>query len=280
MVASLPEVKVRWLFVILLVSVVTSIIPAAVVWPELLESEVLPIPDAISSLLTYVVICFLLYVSTLRAWQEERFPIGTFPPGDDVVIFMLLAVPLIGIACLGLMVIYLPLSYSSPDFVKWVLDMPPTIWWKPDAEAVFASILNALVIVILAPIVEEIMFRGFLLNRWQRKYGAIKSVVLSSMIFALFHVEIIGGFVFGVVLSLIYLRTRSLFGPIIVHISNNLIVVLATLGEGIVTGEIRPLTLSEFQGFWWLAPAGALVGIPWLVWFLKIRISKLDQSVA
>ena len=280
MVASLPEVKARWLFVILLVSVVISTIPAAVAWPESLESEGLPIPDAISSLLTYIVICFLLYLSTLSARQEDRFSVGNSPPFKDVVAFMLLAVPLIGIACLGLIVLYLPLSYSSPDFVKWVLDMPPTIWWKPDAEAVFASILNALVIVILAPIVEEIMFRGFLLNRWQRKYGAITSVVLSSMIFALFHVEIIGGFVFGVVLSLIYMRTHSLFGPIIVHISNNLIVVLVIIGEGIVTGKIRPLTLSEFQGFWWLALAAALVGIPWLVWFLKIKIGKLEQCVA
>ena len=280
-VTSLPEVKARWLFVFLLVALVTPVITVAFVWPEWLDSEGLPIPDSISGVMTYIVIGMLLYVSTLRRGVEDQFPVGSFPPREDAVAYTLLAIPLIGIACLGVMALYLPLSYVSPEFVKWwVLEMPPTIWWRPDAEAVFASILNVLVIVVLAPVVEEFLFRGFMLNRWLRKYGTLKAVALSSTTFALFHIEILGGFVFGVVLSLIYLRTRSLFGPIIVHITNNAIALLVIVSEGIATGEIHTLTLSEFRGYWWVAPVGAIIGVPWLMWFLKTKISRLEQCVA
>jgi len=280
-VGFLPELKARWVFVIFLVAIVVPVIPVTILWPDWLESEDLPMPDALAAVLMYLVIAVLLYLSTLRKGVRERFSIGRFPPRQDAVAYALLAIPMISTACLGLMVLWLPLSYLFPNFVAfWVLEAPPIIWWRADTEAVIASILNAALIVVIAPIVEEFAFRGFLLSRWLRKYGAKKAIVLSSMIFAISHIEILGGFVFGVLLSLIYLRTRSLFGPIIVHITNNSIVLLAVVIESLTTGKMGTLTLAEFQGYWWLGPAGAAIGVPWLVWFLRTRIDRLEQSVA
>src|SRR5690606_226439 len=39
----------------------------------------------------------------------------------------------------------------------------------------------------LGPIFEELLFRGYLLNKWSAKYGVGKAVVLSSMTFSLIH---------------------------------------------------------------------------------------------
>ena len=62
---------------------------------------------------------------------------------------------------------------------------------------------------------EELVFRGFLLNRWLAKYGTRVGVGLSAGCFALLHSEILGAGVFAVILSLVYLRTHSLAGPIL-----------------------------------------------------------------
>lgn len=162
--------------------------------------------------------------------------------------YVLLAIPMIAIAGLGGMVLYLPLSYVYPEFVKWwVLEVPPPIWWRADNEALIANFLSIVSIVVLAPVIEEFLFRGFLLNRWLRKYGIKTAVILPSILFALIHTEIIGGFVFGVVLSLIYIKTQSIFGPIIVHLSNNAMVLFIVIIGKILENEPYEPNISEFQ---------------------------------
>ena len=45
---------------------------------------------------------------------------------------------------------------------------------------------------------------------------------------------------------------------------------MSLLLEGIVYGEVKMVyTLEEFRPYWWPAPIGAAVGVPWLVWFVK-----------
>ena len=212
---------------------------------------------------------------------EERFAIGLFPPKQDAVSYSLLGIPMVCLGFSSLMILFLPLSYLSPEFVeKWLLDTPKLILLRPDTEAVVSSLLNIVSLVVLAPVVEEFLFRGFLLNRWLKKYGVTKAVILSSAIFCLMHADILGAFVFGVVLSLVYLRTQSIFGPIIVHISNNAIVTVIVIIYEIATGGLEAETsLDEFQDSWWIAPIGAVICIPWLVWFLKRRFSRLGQRV-
>ena len=99
----------------------------------------------------------------------------------------------------------------------------------------------------------------------------------SSIAFATLHVEIVGAIVFGIVLSLIYVKTKSLIGPIIAHVSNNAIVFLVVILEGIVYDDISEL--DEFRAYWWLAALGAAVGVPWLVWICK-RLDRREFDVA
>lgn len=74
------------------------------------------------------------------------------------------------------------------------------------------------------PIAEEVFFRG-VLYRWLRdKWGVAIGAIVSSLIFALAHGEpatIIGVFPLGIVLALVFEKSKSLWPPIIIHAANN-----------------------------------------------------------
>ena len=250
-------------------------------WPEELEIEEAPLPDALMGLALYALLALFLWLACLRAGVIDRFSLGRRPERRETWAYVLLGVPLIAVSLFGLYILYLPLSYFFPAFVTvWLLELPPLIRWRADPEFLLASFINALLVVVIAPVIEETFFRGFLLNRWWRKYGVPRAVVFSSLAFAFVHIDIIGGFVFGAVLSLIYVKTKSLIGPIVVHAANNGILLLWLLIEGVVTGEVKwAYTLEEFRSYWWLVPLGAVVGVPWLVWFVK-RLFRREAVAA
>ncbi|AGB41871.1 CAAX amino terminal protease family [Halobacteroides halobius DSM 5150] len=79
--------------------------------------------------------------------------------------------------------------------------------------------------VFLVPIVEEVLFRYLLLGKMTIKLGIKKSIIISSIIFSILHINFIGSFVFAVVLSLVYLKTGKLILPILIHSFNNVIAI-------------------------------------------------------
>jgi len=74
--------------------------------------------------------------------------------------------------------------------------------------------------VVIAPIVEEIFFRGFLFQGFRQKYGWVSAMLLSSFIFGIAHldpVSLIPTFVLGIVLSYVYHRSNSVWPGVILH---------------------------------------------------------------
>ena len=81
-----------------------------------------------------------------------------------------------------------------------------------------------LVIAIIAPIIEEIVFRKLLVDRL-RPYGEKLAVFFPALIFALAHgnlYQLFYAFLIGVVLSYIYAKTGKIIYPILIHIFVNL----------------------------------------------------------
>ena len=73
---------------------------------------------------------------------------------------------------------------------------------------------------IIAPLVEEIFFRGFLFQGFRQKYGWLPAILLSSAIFGVAHldpVSLIPTFILGCVLAYVYHRSNSLWPGIIFH---------------------------------------------------------------
>lgn len=82
------------------------------------------------------------------------------------------------------------------------------------------------VVVLAAPIGEEIFFRGFLYNALRRRFRVPLAAVISSVLFALVHVHpllIASLFVVGVGLALIYERRQSLLASVAAHATFNLV---------------------------------------------------------
>ena len=80
--------------------------------------------------------------------------------------------------------------------------------------------------VIMAPIFEEIIFRGIiqkgLINKGVNRWSAI---VLSAILFGIVHAnpwQFVGALLLGCVLGVVYERTKSLLLPILLHAFNNL----------------------------------------------------------
>ena len=92
-------------------------------------------------------------------------------------------------------------------------------------EMIMRNPLGIIAVVIMAPIVEELLFRGaiqgHLLRKWKHPAGAI---VLSSLIFGVVHgnwVQAPFAFVTGLALGWMYYRTGSLLPGILMHFVNN-----------------------------------------------------------
>jgi uncharacterized protein len=83
-----------------------------------------------------------------------------------------------------------------------------------------------ILLVIAAPVLEELIFRGIILEGLIRNYSPLKSILISSFLFGLVHLnpwQFVTGFFIGIFIGWIYYKTRSLTFAIIIHASANLI---------------------------------------------------------
>ena len=85
-------------------------------------------------------------------------------------------------------------------------------------------VLLVVIVVICAPLVEEIVYRGFIQHNLGVAYGARISVLLASFWFAAVHLQLAefpGLFAFALVLGICFSRTKRLGLSIVTHISFN-----------------------------------------------------------
>lgn len=73
---------------------------------------------------------------------------------------------------------------------------------------------------IAAPVFEELLFRGFLLPSLTRYVSVGTAIALSSLVFAIAHLslsEVLPLTVLGIVLGVVYTRSRNLLAPMLLH---------------------------------------------------------------
>ncbi len=94
------------------------------------------------------------------------------------------------------------------------------------------AVTAVLMIVVVAPIAEEVFFRGMLFAGLRTKFSLWPAAILSGIAFGIPHVTsgptaAIPLSIFGVALAWIYERTRSIWPCILVHVVNNGIAISA-----------------------------------------------------
>ncbi len=92
----------------------------------------------------------------------------------------------------------------------------------------FESVTYSITLIVLAPLTEEPVFRGFILQAWLRR-GAWAGIVLSGFLFGLFHLQIaplLPLTLLGMVLGLLAQRSWSVLSSMIAHASYNTVATL------------------------------------------------------
>jgi uncharacterized protein len=88
------------------------------------------------------------------------------------------------------------------------------------------------VLVCVAPIVEEMLFRGVILNGFMKRYDHRKAILVSAFLFALMHGnpwQFFTAFCLGVFLGFCFVKTHSLFTCMFAHSINNLLAFIYSL---------------------------------------------------
>ena len=86
--------------------------------------------------------------------------------------------------------------------------------------------------VLIAPIAEEFLFRGYLYGVLRRFAGRLPAIIVSSLLFAAVHLHLpsmLGLTILAVLLCLVYERTGSLWANICIHATFNTISIAALL---------------------------------------------------
>jgi len=128
------------------------------------------------------------------------------------------------------------------QFAKYLEQMEVLI------DAPFISIILAVVIV--APLFEEIMFRGIIYDALSKKMNVYISIIIAGVLFGIYHLNIFQGTyasLIGIVMGFSLVWTKSIWAPIIIHFVNNLVSIFlsySVIGEWLDSEGALPIILS------------------------------------
>lgn len=180
--------------------------------------------------------------------------LGPFPRDASTWGKVLLAIPLLVAAEGCFWLLWYPISFPAPEFTeRFILHGTPPHW---NPETPWNSLVEIAITVALAPIVEELVYRGLLLQRWALKWGAWRALAASSVIFGLLHNDVLGAIMFGSIMGFLVLRTGGLWIPIALHAFYNFITVVL---EFIPWAHI-PTDVQNFRNAWPYGLACLLIG--------------------
>ena len=209
---DLPDVpwRAREGFLIALLSILTGLFFSALAATRIEDSDTLQLVATIlieASLAGWV----LLWV---RMRHNARLPsLGWRIQGQDVGAGLLAALLGLGLsAVISNLIISLTRAISDSE-VKAPEQLPEALSGVRIALAVVA-------VVIVAPIAEELFFRGFLYQALRKWRGVLQAALLSAFLFAVAHGHpflIVGIFPLGVVLAYLFERRGSLGATIAAH---------------------------------------------------------------
>jgi membrane protease YdiL (CAAX protease family) len=136
-------------------------------------------------------------------------------------------------------------AYAEELFAQEILD---------DDLSLSLNVMTIVLATVVGPMMEEIVFRGLLLQRLMIKYGPSAAILASSFLFGILHFESwVSATLFGLVMSLVYLASRNLWVPIILHIANNVVSVVLNVVEH--DNQPDPIIDYLYDQFWYYLAA-------------------------
>ena len=177
---------------------------------------------------------YILLFSSLSLWTSNDFKslrinlndvIGSLPNNYPWLRTIGLVLVTILFSLGAALVSFYLISLIAPLFIDSLLRQIANTPVPKQSLSLLSNILSGIATIIVAPITEEFLFRGIILQRWATKWNIQVALLLSSLLFGILHANFIGLSVFGLVMGVLYIKTRTLLVPIICHALNNMLAV-------------------------------------------------------
>ena len=162
--------------------------------------------EMLISFISGIILLWFMSNSFKRSIKELKF---TFKPKETVDTLAMMYFLNYAIGIIGALLSKFGLPDTSPDFSL--------------NGSVLFNTFTFISVVILAPIFEELIFRGMILNTLT-KYNKMFAIIVTSLLFGLLHLNItqaIPAFFMSLVLCYMYVQTDSMLVTILAHAGNN-----------------------------------------------------------
>ena len=142
-----------------------------------------------------------------------------------------------------LKLLVLPVSMFCISSVWWLTDILAALVavYPPDADTlemferlIFSGVVSLIAVCVIAPFLEEMLFRGIILRGLLGSYSPIKSILISAFLFGFVHFNIyqfVAAFILGCFLGWIFYLSRSLWPCIFAHAIYNGTTYLPTMSN-------------------------------------------------
>ncbi|MCK0068509.1 CPBP family intramembrane glutamic endopeptidase [Kordiimonas laminariae] len=179
---------------------------------------------------TAVCLCFWVFKDVSKGGVDYQRVIG-FQKGDFTIANALFWVFIAFVAIRVASGLYASLQPEAVELIQNGAGEKMLTASKDGGIGIMA-ILTYLMVIIVAPIIEEIVFRGYIQNSLEKKYNPQIAVLITSVLFAIIHFNLAVFplyFILGVGFGVLFVRTRSLWTVILLHILNNSLAVVYQL---------------------------------------------------
>lgn len=178
-----------------------------------------------------------------------------------------------------------PMMFGMMLMVEYFTDLIPTEggFWGELYDEFSRTFINLsedeagllILTVLFAPLLEEILFRG-IIQKGMINNGVkpVTAIVLASLFFGLFHMnpwQLVGAFLLGLVLGLVYYKTQSLLMPILLHAFNNFI-----SSYMLIDGSAESFAdLFQWKGEWVLLLGMGIFSLFCILFFIYYKKRKI-----
>ena len=174
----------------------------------------------VGNLLVWTIMMIVLLVP-LKKWGilknfKQELGLDRFPSWSDI-----------GLAILA----FFPYAVLSNIFNQTFVVLVPSYDQTQVQQLGFSNfttqyevMLAFLVLVVAAPIIEEIIFRGYLFGRLRKHAGTVVAILLTSITFAVLHMQLNVGidvFALSILLCLLRVVTGSIWAGVLLHMIKN-----------------------------------------------------------
>lgn len=135
--------------------------------------------------------------------------------------------------------------------------------------------VQVIVLGIIIPLTEELMFRGVLFKRYREQGSFLRAALYSSLLFSITHgnmVQLLYSFVLGMFLAYVYEKYGSFKAPAVLHITANMVSVILTNTGGFNWLTANPVRMGI------ASIASAFIGSVMFVFIQKINEKPIQQQ--